>query len=125
MPGTVYVIDDDAGVRCSVEFLIQCMGLEVVSFETGSAFLDAIGHPKEGCVLIDLMLPDMNGLEIQRELIRRGITLPVVIITGHGDEAARDKAISQGAVAYLNKPYQTDDLQNLIERLVRCGAGEE
>jgi len=121
----VYIIDDDEGVRHSVEFLIRCMGLEVVSFETGSAFLDAIGHPKEGCALVDLMLPDMNGLEIHRELVARGINLPVVIITGHGDDTIRDKAISQGVAGYLEKPYQTDDLQNLIERLVGCGAGEE
>ncbi len=125
MPGTVYVIDDDEGVRRSIEFLIRTMGLEVVSFETGSEFFDAIGQPVEGCVLIDLMLPDMNGLEIQRELTRRGITLPVVIITGHGDETARDKAISQGAAGYFEKPCRPAELQNLIQRLVGCGAREE
>ena len=125
MPRVVYIIDDDEGVRRSVEFLVRGMGLEVVSFETGAAFLDTVGHPEGGCALIDLMLPDMNGLEVHRELITRGITLSVVIISGHGDETVRDKALSQGVAGYLEKPYQTDDLLNLLKRLVGCGAGEE
>lgn len=125
MPGTVYVIEDDAAVRSSVEFLIQCMGLNVASFGTGTAFLDAIGQTDEGCALIDLMLPDMNGLEIQRELTARGITLPVVIITGHGDKTLREKAIRQGAAGFLDKPYLPEDLQDLIKRLVGYDAGED
>lgn len=100
---TVYLVDDDPAVRDSLSMLIEHQGLPVVACESAEGFL-AIARPGNGCAIVDLRMPGMDGLALQQQMTERGLNLPVVILTGHGDIPASVKAIKQGAVDFLTKP---------------------
>lgn len=111
---TVFVIDDDEAVRDALSVHLDLAGLPSRSFASAAAFLAAIGPDQGGCAVIDIRMPDMDGLSLQQEMIRRGLTLPVIIITGHGDVPAAVTAFRAGAVDFLQKPFDEDQL---IERV--------
>jgi len=105
----VFVVDDDPYVRDSLEMLLQGCGFQVRSFASASEFF-AAGALATGCILVDVQMPDMNGLTFQRELRSRGVFMPVVIITGHGDLSTAVKAMKAGATDFIEKPFKGDQL---------------
>lgn len=115
MSSTVYVIDDDAAVRKSIGRLLAQTGLSVAEFETAQAFLEALNPANPGCVVLDIRMPGMNGLELQEELNRRGVTLPVIIVTGHGDVPMAVQALRAGAIDFIEKPYRASVLLHRIQ----------
>lgn len=111
---TVFVIDDDEAVRDALSVHLDLAGLLVRTFASAKDFLASITPDQSGCAVIDIRMPDVDGLELQQEMIRRGLTLPVIIITGHGDVPAAVTAFRAGAVDFLQKPFDEDQL---IERV--------
>lgn len=101
---TVFVIDDDAAVRRSVRALLASVPLPVETFESGQAFLDAVTPERPGCLLLDMRLKEGNGLDLQDELRRRAMHLPVIVLTGHGDVPNSVRALKAGAFDFLQKP---------------------
>lgn len=101
---TVYIIDDDEAVRDSLALLLQLKGYKTAVFESAEAFLAAYGARMAGCILLDMRMSGMSGLALQSELQRRGIRLPVIIITAHGDTASTRAAFKGGAVDFIEKP---------------------
>lgn len=106
----VFIVDDDAAVRDSLTLMIEQAYIRVRSFENASAFLDAYRPDFFGCILIDVKMPDMDGLQLQDELSRRNVVLPVIFLTGHGDIPMSVRAIKAGAVDFLTKPVIRDKL---------------
>ncbi len=121
----VYLVDDEAAVRRSVGFMLKTSGYEVETFESGEEFLKAAAHLPPGCVLLDVRLGGMDGLEVQQTLRERGIVLPVVIITGHGDVALAVRAMKAGAVDFLEKPFEKAAVIVSIENAQRRNQGRE
>lgn len=116
---TVYIVDDDDAVRRGLTALLAAKGFAVEAFASADAFL-AIGPPYAGgCVLIDIRLPKMSGLELQREMKRRGMALPVIIITGHGDVPVAVAALKAGAVDFLEKPFDSESILGAIDEALR------
>lgn len=111
---TVFVVDDDEAVRQSAEMLVRSVGLAVEAYPTAQAFLQAYDPSRPGCLLLDLRMPGMSGLELQRTLKERDVTLPVIIMTGHGDVPVAVQAFKDGAVDFIEKPYSK---QMLLERI--------
>jgi FixJ family two-component response regulator len=111
---TVFVIDDDDAVRVSIAELLKSVGLRAETFGTAQEFLRRQRTDAPGCLVLDLRLPGMNGLEVQRELARSGISTPVIFITGHGDIPTTVKAMKSGAVEFLTKPFDDQALLDAI-----------
>jgi two-component system, LuxR family, response regulator FixJ len=126
---TVHVVDDDAAVRRSLEWLLESAALHAVTYDTPSAFLDSAPNLVPGCLLIDIKMPSMDGLEVQALLRRRHVLLPVIVMTAHGDVQSAVRAMKAGAVDFIEKPYQDDVLLNAIEaalaRVERAYLGSE
>lgn len=112
----VYVVDDDAGVRSAVALLLKSMGQPSATFGSAWEFLAAYEPDQPGCVLLDVRMPGMSGLELQGELNRRGVLLPVIFITGHGDVPMAVEAMQHGAFDFLQKPFKDHDLTGRIRR---------
>jgi len=100
----IYVVDDDEAIRRSLSFMLKTGGFAVQSFSGGIPFLKEAAGLEQGCVLLDVRMPDMDGLEVQRELRARGVLLPVIIMTGHGDVASAREAFRSLAIDFLEKP---------------------
>jgi FixJ family two-component response regulator len=113
---TVFVIDDDAGIRASIQGLLKSAGLRSESFETAEGFLRRKRPDGPSCLVLDVSLPGMNGLEFQRELADAGVRTPIIFITGHGDIPMTVKAMKSGAVEFLTKPFLDEDLLNAIRQ---------
>ena len=111
----VHIVDDDDSVRRSAAFMLKLAGFSIESYVSGVAFLKEAKSAKRGCVLLDVRMPEMDGLQVQQEMARRGIDMPVVILTGHGDIAVAVKAMRGGAVNFIQKPYEKEDLLLAIE----------
>jgi two-component system response regulator FixJ len=118
---TVYIVDDDPAVRAGLKALLTVKGYAVATFESAEAFL-AAGPAPAGCLLADVRMPGMSGLDLQRELGKRGSALPVVVITGHGDVPLAVAALKAGAVDFLEKPFDKDALLAAIEEGFRRDA---
>lgn len=110
----VFVVDDDQAMRTSLQWLIESTGLKVKTFESADAFLAAYYPGRAGCLLLDVRMPGMSGLELQGYLAREGYQLPVIIITGHGDVAMAVKAMKAGAMDFIEKPFHDEDLLRSI-----------
>ena len=106
----VHVIDDDADVRQSLAFLLSTAGLPVRVHESAVAFLAALPAVEDGCIVTDVRMPDVDGLELQRRLRAQGNSMPVVVMTGHGDVALAVEAMKAGAVDFLEKPFDDEVL---------------
>ena len=111
---TVFVVDDDASVRASIEGLLRSAKLRCASFATAEEFLR--NQPPDGpsCLVLDVSLPGVNGLEFQRQLADAGVRIPIIFITGHGDIPMSVKAMKSGAVEFLTKPFRDQDLLDAI-----------
>lgn len=114
--GTIFIVDDDAAVRDSLAALLDAEGFTVEAFESAKAFLAGYKPQDACCVIADIRMPDMDGLELQEEIIRRGWGLPVIIITGHGDVPLAVRAMKAGAVDFIEKPFDDEILRASIER---------
>lgn len=112
---TVYVVDDDPSVRESLSLLLRLRGYAVQAFGDGAAFLSHVAPPGHGCVLLDLRMPGVAGLEVQQQLNARGVTMPVIILTAHGDVEAARSAFKAGAFDFLEKPVDRKQLRKVIE----------
>src|SRR5271154_4810180 len=95
---TVYIVDDDQATRKSLRWLVETLGVPVQTFHCAVSFLDAYDASMPGCLVLDMMMPGMNGLELQQELIERGIDIPVIVLTGYADVPAAVRALKSGAV---------------------------
>lgn len=112
---TVFVVDDDEAVRESLRFLISSVDLEVRTFGSATDFLDNYDSGLTGCLVVDVRMPGMSGLELQRQLSDRRINLPVIIITGHGDVDMAVRAMKSGAFDFIQKPFNDQVLLDLIQ----------
>ena len=110
----VYVIDDDEGARHSLEFLIDCAGLKVRSFPSADAFLKSDPPLDHACVITDVRMPGMNGIELAQELKRRGAPAPVIVITGHADVPLAVQAMHAGVSDFIEKPYDDETMLGAI-----------
>lgn len=115
---TIYVIDDDDAARDSLQFLLETAGLNAHAFETAAAFLKHLPNTASGCVITDVRMPGMNGIELLKTLKARAFPLPVIVITGHGDIPLAVEAMREGAADFLEKPYSDDALLQSINRSV-------
>jgi len=113
---TVFVIDDDAGVRASIQGLLKSASLRSVSFGTAEEFLRCKLPTGPSCLVLDVSLPGVNGLDLQRALADAGAQIPIIFITGHGDIPMTVKAMKSGAVEFLTKPFQDQDLLDAIHQ---------
>lgn len=125
----IYLIDDDDAVRQSLAFALTTAGLAVRAYEFAVAFLEALPGVQPGCVVTDVRMPGIDGLELQRRLNEQAVNLPVIIITGHGDVRLAVEAMKAGAIDFIEKPFDDDILlaaiQNAIERYDRTGEREQ
>ena len=111
---TVFVIDDDLAIRKSLSLLVQSVKLPVESFETAQEFLDVYDPSRSGCLVLDLRMPGLSGLELQQRLAARSIRIPIIFISGHGDLASAVGAMRAGALDFLEKPIRG---QVLLDRM--------
>jgi len=112
---TVFVIDDDADLRAAIQGLLKSAGVRSESFETAEEFLDK-KCDGPGCLVLDVSLPGVSGLDLQRSLADAGVRIPIIFITGHGDIPMTVKAIKSGAVEFLTKPFDDQELLNAIQQ---------
>jgi RNA polymerase sigma factor (sigma-70 family) len=115
----VYVVEDDASVRDSLSLLLQLRGFSTAAFESAEAFLDSEALERPACVLADVRLPGMSGLELQRRLTEQHSALPFVVMTAHGDVATARTALRDGAVDFLEKPIDEDELLEAVTEALR------
>lgn len=115
---TVFIVDDDPSHRDSLQFLLESADLEVRSFSSARDFLEGADPEIPGCLLLDVRMPGMNGLDLQHELLKANISLPIIFITGHGSVPMSVRAIQAGAVDFLEKPFDTQDLFKAIHRAI-------
>jgi two-component system, LuxR family, response regulator FixJ len=113
---TVFVVDDDEGVRNSLRFLLKSVGLATRALASAQEFLDTYKAQQPGCLVLDVRMPGMSGLELQQQLNVRGAVIPVIFITGHGDVPMAVEAMQQGAFDFLQKPFRDQDLIDRIQR---------
>ena len=110
----VFVVDDDASVRSSLKFLLSTVGLQVESFDSADAFLHKKLPDAPSCLVLDVRLPGLSGIDIQRELAARNIRIPTIFLTGHGDIPMSVRAMKAGAVEFLTKPVRDQDLLDAV-----------
>jgi FixJ family two-component response regulator len=113
---TVFVIDDDDLVRAAIQGLLRSVGLRAEAFGTAQQFLGCQRPDGPSCLVLDVRLPGVNGLDFQQQLAESGIQIPIVFITGHGDIPMTVKAMKSGAVEFLTKPFKDEDLLNAIHQ---------
>jgi len=113
--GTVFIVDDDPAVRDSLRWLIESLQHPVETFESAQTFLDAYTGDKPGCLILDVRLPGMSGLQLQKKLDHDGIDLPIIIITGHGDVPMAVRALQAGAAHFLEKPFRDQEILDCVQ----------
>ena len=112
----IYIVDDDADVRDGLTELLASVGLKAFAYSDAAEFLDAFSSNNGGCVLIDVRMPGMSGIELQQKLKEIDVTIPIIIITGHGDIAMAVQAMKDGAFEFLQKPFRDQDLLDTIAK---------
>lgn len=112
----IHLVDDDEAVRHSASFMLRHAGFSVKTYSDGVAFLESAQQAALGCILLDVQMPHMDGLEVQQRLNELGISLPVIVLTGHGDVEVAVKAMKAGAVDFVEKPYEKQTLVSALTR---------
>lgn len=115
----VHLVDDDGAIRRSAGFMLKTSGYQVRSYESGVELLKCPGELSQGCILLDIRMPGMDGLEVQQALRDKGVTLPVIIMTGHGDVTLAVRAMKAGAIDFIEKPFEKATLLGAIEQGVK------
>lgn len=112
---SVFIVDDDAAVRDSLSLLLKSVGIKSSAFSSGDEFLDAYQPDWAGCILLDIRMPGISGMEVQRRLVERDCTLPIIFITGHGDIPMAVEAMHLGAHDFVQKPFHDQELLDRIQ----------
>lgn len=112
----IHLVDDDDAVRHSASFMLRHAGFTVKTYPDGVAFLEVADDAAQGCILLDVQMPRMDGLEVQEQLNARGVAMPVIVLTGHGDVGVAVKAMKAGAVDFVEKPYEKQTLVDALNR---------
>lgn len=115
----IHIVDDEDSIRRSLSFMLKTSGYHVETWASGQAFLKEVKHAEHGCILLDIRMPEIDGLEVQAMLAERGVTMPIVIMTGHGDVSVAIRAMKAGAVDFLEKPFEKATLIAAIEESFR------
>jgi two-component system, LuxR family, response regulator FixJ len=121
-PATVFIVDDDNGVRGSIRLLLKSVNLQTTPFASAQEFLAAYSPDQPGCLILDIRMPGMSGLELQQELNHRGAVIPVIFISGHGDIPMAVAAMQQGAFDFLTKPFRDQELIDRVQRALQQDA---
>lgn len=116
--GTVFVVDDEQAVRDSLALLVRSIGLAAETYGSAGEFLDAFDPERHGCLVTDIRMPGMSGLELQEKLAADGVHIPVIVLTGHGDVPAAVRALKGGAVDFVEKPFDPQALLDLIQQAI-------
>jgi len=116
---TVFIIDDDGGMRQAIQDLVESVGLRAESFATGQEFLREQRTSEPSCLVLDVRLPQMSGLDFQRKLVEIGVQIPIIFITAHGDIPMSVRALKSGAVEFLAKPFRDQDLLDAIQQAIQ------
>jgi FixJ family two-component response regulator len=116
---TVYIVDDDRGVRQAIQDLVESVGLRAESFATGQEFLNRKRSADPSCLVLDVRLPQMSGLDFQSKLADLGLPIPIIFITAHGDIPMSVRALKSGAVEFLTKPFRDQDLLDAIQQALQ------
>jgi len=111
----IHIVDDEEAIRRSASFMLKTSGFDVQTWPSGVAFLKEARSAASGCVLLDVRMPEMDGLEVQQALIEHGVAMPVIVLTGHGDITIAVRAMKAGAVDFLEKPFEKARLLDAIE----------
>jgi FixJ family two-component response regulator len=115
----VFVVDDDPALRRSLSYLIESVGLEVETFAGGEEFLESCDPERPGVLVLDLRMPGVGGLDVQRELNRRGIDLPIILLTGHAEVSTAVRSLKDGAFDFIEKPFSDQVLLDSIQAAIR------
>ena len=115
----VYVVEDDDAVRDSLQMMLESVGRRVESFASADSFLAAYNQSMAGCIVLDIRMPGMNGMELQRKLNEINSILPIIFVTGHGDVPMAVEAMQQGAVDFVQKPYREQELLDKITQAMK------
>ena len=116
---TVYIVDDDQAIRHAMELLMRSVGLDYEIFHSGDEFLSSYTNERAGCLVLDIRMPGLGGLELQEKLNELGSTLPIIFITGHGDVPMAVEAMQKGAVDFIQKPFRDQELLDQISEAVK------
>ncbi len=116
---TVFIVDDDAAIRFAMQALMDSVDIEHEIFESGDEFLERVDDHRAGCLVLDIRMPGLGGPELQEELLKRGSTLPIIFITGHGDVPMAVEAMQKGAVDFIQKPFRDQDLLDRIREALK------
>jgi len=109
-------VDDDEAVRGALRLLMKSVGHEAKTFDSGNKFLATCSSGVSGCLILDIRMPGMSGLELQKNLQQRGVNIPIIFITGHGDVPMAVQAMKRGAMEFLQKPFREQDLVDLVNQ---------
>ncbi|MFT6551201.1 MAG: FixJ family two-component response regulator [Zhongshania marina] len=119
---TVYLVEDDEAVRDSLQMVLESVGHKVVSYSRADTFLEDYTTEMAGCMVLDIRMPGMNGMELQRQLNSRNSILPIIFVTGHGDVPMAVDAMQRGAVDFVQKPYREEELLGKIQQAIAADA---
>jgi FixJ family two-component response regulator len=122
---TVFIIDDDRGMRQSIQDLVESVGLHAESFATSGEFLKRKRTNDPSCLVLDIRLPQMSGLDFQRQLAESGMQIPIIFVTAHGDVPMSVRALKSGAVEFLTKPFRDQDLLDAIQQALQRDRAEQ
>ncbi|MDH3351524.1 MAG: response regulator transcription factor [Gammaproteobacteria bacterium] len=116
---TVFIVDDDPAIRFAMQALMDSVNIEHEIYASGDEFLEGVNDHRAGCLVLDIRMPGLGGLELQDELVKRGSTLPIIFITGHGDVPMAVDAMQKGAVDFIQKPFRDQDLLDRIREALK------
>ena len=115
----ISIVDDDEALRNSLDDLVQSIGFGTQGFASAEAFLNSSQARDTACLILDVRMPGMNGLDLQRRIVAARWRIPIIFITSHADDVARARALEAGAVAFLNKPFREEELLNAIDAALK------
>jgi len=116
---TVFIVDDDPAIRFAMQALMESVNLGHEIFSSGDEFLEQADEQRAGCLVLDIRMPGLGGLELQQELLDRGNTIPIIFITGHGDVPMAVEAMQKGAVDFIQKPFRDQDLLDRVSEAIK------
>jgi two-component system response regulator FixJ len=121
---TVFVVDDDPAVRHSLAWLIESVGLRVKTYPSAQSFLDAYDDDQHGCLVLDVRMPGMSGVDLQEQLVTMDVAIPVIFVTGHGDVPMAVRAMKRGALDFIEKPFNNQELLDRIHQAIQRDASQ-